>query len=98
MAYVRKNLNEIVAGMPGVQARVKAQAYLLEFKIRTLIRPHSRTGFLLSSVGVERANDKDYWVYIGARYAAPVNFGFRHNWTKERIEGLHFIKEAIYGG
>jgi len=97
MAYVRNNLNEIVAELPGVQARVKKQAHLLEFKIKNLIRPHSRTGFLLSSVGVERANDKDYWVYVGARYAAPVNFGFTHNWTRERIEGLHFIKGAIYG-
>ncbi|QFG25449.1 DUF5403 family protein [Actinomadura sp. WMMB 499] len=97
MAYVRNNLNEIVAELPGVQAAVRKQAYLLEFRIRTLIRPHSRTGFLLSSVGVERANDKDYWVYIGARYAAPVNFGFKHNRTEERIQGLHFIKGAIYG-
>ncbi|MEU5878183.1 DUF5403 family protein [Spirillospora sp. NPDC047279] len=97
MAYVRKNLDEVIAELPGVQARVKAAALKTEAKIKVAIAPHSKTGYLLSSVGVERANSKDYWVFVGARYAVPVNFGFTHNWTNERIKGLHFIKGAIYG-
>ncbi|WP_433332532.1 DUF5403 family protein [Spirillospora sp. CA-294931] len=97
MAYVRNNLNEIIAELPGVQARVRAVALKTEAKIKVAIAPHSKTGFLLSSVGIERANDKDYWVFVGARYAIPVNFGFTHNWTHERIRGLHFLKGAIFG-
>ncbi|WP_026415392.1 DUF5403 family protein [Actinomadura oligospora] len=97
MAYVRNNLNEVIAELPGVQARVRAVADKTEARIKTAIAPHSKTGYLLSSVGVERASSKDYWVYVGARYAVPLNYGFVHNWTKERVEGLHFIKGVIYG-
>jgi hypothetical protein len=98
MAYVRSNLNEIVAEMPGVQAHVRAQAYKYQARIKAAIVPISRTGNLFDSVVVERAfKGKDYWIYIEASYAVPVNYGFKHNWTGDRIRGRHFLKAAIYG-
>jgi hypothetical protein len=96
MAYVRNNIEEIVAGMPGVQARVRVAAYTAEGRIKAAIAPHSKTGHLLRSVKVERANNKDYWVHVTASYAVPLNSGFTHNWTGKHIAGLHFMKAAIY--
>lgn len=97
MVYVRNNLDEIVAGMDGVQSRVHAAAVAAEGRIKAAIAPHTKTGHLIGSVHVERANGKDYWVHVSASYARPLNFGFVHNWTGEHIAGLHFMKAAIYG-
>lgn len=97
MVYVRKNLNEIIAGRDDVQAAVKKVAYTTEGKIKAVIAPHTKTGHLIGSVGVERANKFDYWVYVDAGYAVPLNYGFKHNWTGKHIAGLHFIKKAVYG-
>jgi hypothetical protein len=97
MAYVRKNLNEVIAGMPAVQARVHAVAIEGEGRIKAAIAPHTKTGRLISSVHVERANRFDYWIHVTAPYAVPLNYGFKHNWTGKHIEGINFIKAAIYG-
>jgi hypothetical protein len=98
MAHVRSNLNEIVASMPKVQASVRSQAEALEMRMKALIAPHSKTGHLFRSVNVERAfKRKDWWVTISASYAIPVNYGFVHNFSHRRIEGINFIKGAIHG-
>jgi len=99
MAYVRKNLNEIVAELPGVQAHVSSQASQLKSRIQRHIIPFSKTGNLFRSVKIEMsAKGKDRWVVVEADYAAAVNFGFTHNWTGDRIAGKNFIKKAVYGG
>lgn len=98
MAHVRRNLDEIVAGLPGVQARVRFQAEALEARMKSLILPHSKTGNLFRSVSVERAfRGKDYWVHVSAHYAVPVNYGFEHNFAHRHITGINFIKGAVYG-
>jgi hypothetical protein len=98
MAFVRKNLDEIVAELPQVQAAVKRQAMQLEARMKGLILPHSKTGNLFRSVDVERApSGKDQLVTISAHYAVPVNYGFEHNHANRHIAGISFIKGAIYG-
>lgn len=95
MAYVRPNLNEIVAEMPVVQARVKGLAMRTEAKIKAIIAPHNKTGHLFESVSVERAfKRKDWWIYVSASYAVPANYG--HVSFGRRIEGINFIKGAVY--
>jgi hypothetical protein len=98
MAYVRRNLNEVVAELPKVQETVKGQAVALEGRMKALIAPHSKTGRLFHSVNVERAfKHKDWWVNVEAKYVVPVNYGFIHHWSHKRVEGLNFIKGALYG-
>lgn len=97
MAYVRKNLNEIIANRDDVQAAVRKVAYETEGKLKAALAGHVRTGHLIGSVGVERANKLDYWVYVSADYAVPLNFGFDNHWGGKHFAGLQFIKKAVYG-
>lgn len=98
MAYVRPNLNEIVAGMPAVQARVKAQAVGVEMRMKSVLAGHIRTGKLFHSVKVERAfKGKDYWIHVSAKYVVPANYGHLNKWSGKRVEGIQFIKKAVYG-
>jgi hypothetical protein len=98
MVYVRPNLNEVVAGMPAVQARVKAQAVGVETRMKAVLAKHIRTGNLFRSVKVERAfKEKDYWIHVSAKYVIPANYGSINSWSHKRIEGIHFIKKAVYG-
>ena len=99
MAFVRRNLDEIVAGLPGVNAEVKGQAVALESRMKAIVLPHNKSGHLFRSIEVKRSfKGKDYFVVIEARYAAAVNYGFIHNFSHKHIDGINFIKGAIYGG
>jgi hypothetical protein len=98
MAYVRKNLDEIVAGLPGVNAQVEKVANDRAERMKAIIEPHNKTWRLWESVKVKRAfKGKDYWIHVEAHYAIPINYGFDHNWTGEHVKGINFIKGAIYG-
>ena len=98
MAHVRKNLNKIVAELPGVQAQIKANAEDRANRIEGILAGHIVTGRLFSSVKVERSfQHKDYWIHVSAPYVVPANYGFKHHWTGKRVEGINFIKGAIYG-
>lgn len=98
MAYVRSNLDEVVAGLPGVNATVEQAAEKAAARMRAKIAPHIKTGQLFRSVQVERANSKDYWIHVSVPYVVPANYGFRHHWAHRHITGIHFIKFAVYGG
>lgn len=96
MAFVRSNLDEIVAGLPGVTRVVRGVAVKLEARIKA--RVPVDTGTLFDSINVELAQaGKDYWVNIDAYYATFVDLGSFNVWANRRLEGRHFIKEAIHG-
>lgn len=95
MAYVRSNLDEIVAGLPGVTRAVRRQAVALEGRIKANVPVD--TGRLFRSVKVEKAAaGKDYWVHVEAEYASFVDLGFFNVWANRRLEGRNFIKKAVY--
>jgi hypothetical protein len=96
---LRPDLDEFVAHLPEVGARLDQAAETGASRIRAVISPHNRTGRLFRSVSVQRSfTGTDRWINVDAPYAAPVNYGFIHNRTHEFIEGIHFIQIALGGG
>lgn len=98
MAFIDPDIEEMVAGLPEVQARVSAAAEAGAVRIRTVLVPHTVTGRLLASVDVTRSiKGKDRWINVSAPYVVPANYGFYHVKARRFIHGIHFV-EAAAGG
>ncbi|MFD0374664.1 DUF5403 family protein [Streptomyces sp. NPDC127112] len=89
MAELMRKLDEHIAGLPGVNARVRAEAQMRGAIMRSIIAPHSKSGELLGSIFVEAANDKDYIVGSSDPNAVSKNYG------TSRTRGIHFIEGAM---
>jgi len=91
--------DEYIAGMPVVNEAVYRGAVQLRARWIAAAAPHTRTGRFVGSIGIERANDKDYWVYADAPYAIPLEFGHdKVVFGKDvggRVEGIHLLRKIL---
>lgn len=93
--------DEYVAGMPGVNAAVRktAEKFRAKWIEAAAAGHHVQTGKFISSIKVERANDKDYWVSATADYSVPLEFGhFKVLWgrdTGERVGGINLLRAIL---
>lgn len=93
MAVIRADLDSFIAGLPEVNAEVHRAAEASADRIRAAVPV--RTGELLRSIKVTRANGKDYWVSAETSYVVPTNYGFYHVFAERYIAGLYYMKAGL---
>ncbi|WP_424216348.1 DUF5403 family protein (plasmid) [Streptomyces sp. BI20] len=97
MAWTRPKLDEEVASMSVVNHAVKREANGTLSRVRSIAAPHSKSGELLASIKMKRANDKDYVVYTTDPNALSKNYGHFTEDGSKWVEGIHFIERGING-
>ena len=96
--------DEWVAEQSYVNRAVYDAAIDFAIKWKDAMGPHSRTGAFARSIGVERANDKDYWVYAGVRYGVWAEYGHQ-GWVWDAragemryigpVRGIHVLRSIL---
>lgn len=93
MGWVHPRTNEIVAGLPGVQAEVSALAVRQHAKVIAKASRHIDTGRLISNITIENHRKGKAIVFHDP---AILSLNYGHHTKKGRwVEGIHIIEEAL---
>ncbi|MEV8056574.1 DUF5403 family protein [Streptomyces antimycoticus] len=93
MATVRRDLDSIVAHLPGVRSEVRKALDARAVRVRAVVEAHRRTGDLSSSLEV-RTNITDSTVEISDPAVYAINYGHvarDGSW----VPGIHAIEAAL---
>jgi hypothetical protein len=90
--WIDPNIEEIVAGLPGVKAEVVATAHRGAQKLKSNIA--KRTGAMARSVSVS-VGTKDAFFGIDDPGALGYNYGHHNTWTDEDVAGSHVIERTV---
>ncbi|WP_431911727.1 DUF5403 family protein [Nonomuraea jabiensis] len=90
--WVDPNIEEIVAGLPGVKAEVVKTAHRGAQKLKANIA--KRTGAMARSVSVSTGT-KDAFFGISDDGALGYNYGHHNKWSDEQVAGSHVIEQTV---
>lgn len=93
MATVRRDLDALVAHMPGVREEVRRQLDTRAARVRAVVAAHRDTGALSASLEVE-TNAVDSTVSIADPHVLSINYGHvapDGTW----VPGIHAIEAAL---
>ncbi|GAA4186919.1 hypothetical protein GCM10022252_19630 [Streptosporangium oxazolinicum] len=93
--WVNPDIEEIVAGLPGVRAEVIETAHRGARLLRRNI--NSSTGAMAASVESEALGAKDAWFGLNDEGAMGYNYGHHNTWSDEPVPGSHVIAKTIGG-
>lgn len=91
--WIRPDIAEIVASLPGVHQEVINTAHKGARILRRNIAVD--TGDMRRSVGVDIPNNKDAFFYIDDPGALGYNYGHHNNWADRRVPGSYVIQRTI---